>query len=446
MKFHITNAYKVNDTVEKETTTYLYSTADVAEKNEIPLTNYYDGNWVYKYNDEISGYDNKGFSVDAKYNYYRTIRAHYPYYNLSDFYIDTPLAGNQISSNADNAFYFNYYGNYKVTFFPIPAKHYIQNSSTQQTEFVDAVYYIPVARVTKDLTYSHIHYCVFEKLTGDSYLKCSPVNVDISHNHHFIMWENGGSYYGFRENNFTQYTDLGNYFNDMRGILVPQNKDGFIYASTAGISQSFGFTTIKSTRLGDGDSANNLMYYITNPIYFRNYINNIYRNYYMDFRFLPYTASIRDCYRYYQNHLSSITLENLLSYNNSTGYARIRFNEDNYDVFTGNMLYIGLDEFASWYADKLAGTGQDYIVNRELYTNQSANTIYDRVYPTCTDEHCQLILNEIKNMYNTSAFDIQLYENGFYGTVTDNRYQAGKFITRNINETTKVTTERVFNG
>lgn len=451
MKFHITNAYKVNDTVEKETTNYFYSTSDVAERNEIPLTNYYEGNWTYKSNGEIAGYDNKGFSIGGFNNYYHTVRAQSGWSDPthSSFYIRSPLTGPQIN-NAYDDFWFYYYGNYKVYFIPIPAKHYVWNSTSLQDEFVDTVYYIPIARVTKDLSYSHTHSCFFEKRANDPYLKCVPVDYNIDQgDNHFIRWRQGGTYYGARDYNFTSYVDLGNFFNDLRGMLVPQNSSGYIYAPTAGISKSFGMTTIKSTRLllgGTNVETNKLVYYLTGPIYYSNTINNVNKNHYMDFRFLPYTAEIRPCYRYYQNNLSGITLENLLSFNDSTGYARINFNGINYDVHNSNMLYIGLDTFVSWYRDKLNGTGQDYIINGDNYNYTPRNIIYERVYINCSDEHCQAILSTIKDLYDNSTFDIQLYDNGFYGTVGDSRYQAGKFTTRNINETTRITSERIFNG
>lgn len=445
MKFHITNAYKVNDDATKTVTKYIYSPSNVAEKSEVPLIKYYDGNWTWKSDGVIYEYDNNGFTVNeflSVYSSHRYIRLQHYNDAMVKLY-HSPNTGMNISSTADLSFVFNYYGNYSVYFIPIPASHYVYNDVEGQYEIKSDVFYVSVARVTKDSTYSNIHEVVFQKLTTNSYLKCSPISISPIHDDRcFLRWECGGTYYGHRDENFTQYFDLGNYFSDLNGVMVPRNTDGYIVASSRGISESFGFTTIKTDLL----SNNNLLYYLPEPIYFVNDVNNITNKYYMDFRLLPYSSPIDECYNHRQDDLTNnrhpLDLENLSSYNTANLTGVITFNGSNYTVKSYNILYIGLDELVSWYKNKLYNGGVDYIINPTTNYNGIgwSDTIANRVYPDLNTTHFQAILDKIKELYDSSEFDIQLRSNGFFGYMP----QAGKFTTKNVNETIRVTTENVF--
>lgn len=434
MKFHFTDIYKVKNTAKKETTKYIYTTSNTLTNDEIPLTDYYDGNWLYKDDGAIISYDNEGFTP---YNHLNNVKLKtgYPYSSTS-FYLN-PHYGDSISYAASKFFDFTYYGNYKVYFIPIPATHFNFRTSTyEQINF-----YIPVARVVKDNTYSKIHFAEFERIehsSSDTYLK-GAFDISLTEPYHFLKWRRGGVWNGAHEGNFPNYVDLGIYANSLSGVLVPHNNNGDIFTSSKGISESFGITKIKSTLLNN----NYLLYYLTNPIYFINYINNVPRKYYMDFRFLPYTNDMDECYGYYQNNLSSITLENLTDYNHQTKLGTINFNNKNYSVSSYNMLYIGLDTLIEWYMNQLNGTGVNYILINEGYWDWG-DMESNRVYPEFNQAHFQAIIAKIKELYDSSEFDIQLNTNGFSSNLGNTDIQANKYTTRTITETTKKTTTNFF--
>ena len=446
MKIHITDAYTLNNTAKRKTTQYRYETTDVVEKNEIPLINYYDGNWITKSttDNSIQGYDNEGFRTSNVFgSTYYSVRSNTAEDKLlSSFYI------NNVPSNTDynhtyNRLDFTYYGNYKVNFIPIPA-HYFRYEIDPETqtytgdiERIDTTFYISIARVTKDNTYSKSHYAEFSKLSNDPYLK-GVINDNVSHNDpQFTYWQFGGSSYGDRSRSFTDYIDLGNIIPELDGVYVPKNMDSYIPVYKFGVSQSFKVSQIKSTVLPN----NVLKYYASGPIH---YSYNEF-NYVMDFRFLPYSATIKDCYEYkYSQNTSELILDNLVNYDTFSNTANIRFNDNIYTVASQTMLYIGLNEFMLWYKNKLEGVEDNYILNRYHYRDDTMETTENKIYIDCDINYCQAVINEVKRLYNDSCFDIHLYDNGFHDDVFESRYQAGKYTTRNITEKITIKEDNYF--
>lgn len=446
MKIHITDAYTLNNTAKRKTTQYRYETTDAVEKNEIPLINYYDGNWVTKSttDNSIQGYDNEGFRTSNDFgSTYYSVRSNSTY---DRFYINDVPSNTDYNSTYDDLV-FTYYGNYKVNFIPIPA-HYFRYEVDPETQMytgnieqIDTTFYISIARVTKDNTYSKSHSAEFSKLSGDQYLKGVVVDETVSSDDtKFTYWKCGGSYYGYRDRTFTDYIDLGNIISDLDGIYVPKNTDSYILTYKYGVSESFKVSQIKSAVLPN----NILKYYASGPIhYFYNGSNKFH--YIMDFRFLPYSATIDDCYKYkYSQNTSELILDNLTSYDSDSKRAIINFNNNSYTVNSGTMFYIGIDEFISWYKNKLEGATDSYILNRHYYTSSPMESIDNKIYPDCNINYCQAVINEIKRLYNDSCFDIHLYDNGFHDAVFDSRYQAGKYKTRNITEKITVKEDNYF--
>ena len=439
MYTYITNAYRLNNPSSK-ITNYKYKTTDVAERNETPLIDYYDGNWVRRSStdDSIIGYDNRGLTLGAINSSYDIVRSQSIYdATISSFYLMNVPQG---SGSYATDLVFNYYGNYAVTFIPIPAHRFLTNSSNQTTR-VDTNFYIPIARVKKDLTLTNTHWGQFSVLRDYPYLRGEFVDYSVDSDvPSFTYWRLGGTYYGYKDRCLCNYYNLGNIFSDLEDIYVPQNKDGFILSSfSKGVAKNVALTKIKSVKF----SNSLLKYFATGPMKY-NY-NNV--DYIIEPRFLPYPAEIYNCWRYYTRQVGDLNLENLVSFDSSTREAVISFNNHTYRVMSSSMLHIGLDEFLHWYKDLLDGVGDGYIVNRHhtfTYETTSVESEETRIYPDCDIDYCQAIVNEIKRLYNDSAFDIQLYENGFYASVTEPRYQAGKFLTRNIQEQTTITTKPFF--